>query len=160
MLKKHIFQRKVYDRLLLWKEKYAQKYACLLEGARRVRKTTIAEYFAQNEYKSYIKIDFANITEEVLDIFRDIANLDIFFYVCRLKPGSNLSKENRLLFLMKFNYIPKQDRQLNTTPNISLAQTREADKLEADLGYLYENVVAQMLTANEKDLYYHTWRKK
>lgn len=95
---------------------------------------------------------------------------------------------------MKFNYIPKQDRQLNTTPNISLAQTREADKfklymadtgllttmlfgdasgmqsdiykkllsdkLEADLGYLYENVVAQMLTANEKDLYYHTWRKK
>ena len=52
---------------------------------------------------------------------------------------------------MKFNYIPKQDRQLNTNPNISLAQTREADKLEADLGYLYENVVAQMLTANEKD---------
>ena len=81
-----------------------------------------------------------------------------------------------------------------TNPNISLAQTREADKfklymadtgllttmlfgdasgmqsdiykkllsdkLEADLGYLYENVVAQMLTANEKDLYYHTWRKK
>lgn len=62
--------------------------------------------------------------------------------------------------MMKFNYIPKQDRQLNTNPNISLAQTREADKLEADLGYLYENVVAQMLTANEKDLYYHTWRKK
>ena len=85
-----MFQRKVYDRLLLWKEKYVQKYACLLEGARRVGKTTIAEYFAQNEYKSYIKIDFANITEEVLDIFRDIANLDMFFLRLQAQTGIKL----------------------------------------------------------------------
>ena len=48
------FKRKAYDRLLEWKKKYSDKYAALLEGARRVRKSTIAESFAQNEYKSYI----------------------------------------------------------------------------------------------------------
>ena len=45
------FERKAYKKLLEWKEKYAEKYAVLLEGARRVGKSTIAEHFAQNEYK-------------------------------------------------------------------------------------------------------------
>ena len=43
------FKRKAYDQLLAWKENYAGKYAVLLEGARRVGKSTIAEYFAENE---------------------------------------------------------------------------------------------------------------
>lgn len=53
------FKRKVYNELLNWKEKYADRYAVLLEGARRVGKSTIAEQFAINEYKSYILIDFS-----------------------------------------------------------------------------------------------------
>ena len=44
------FERKVYRKLLDWKDKYSEKYAVLLEGARRVGKSTIAEHFAQNEY--------------------------------------------------------------------------------------------------------------
>lgn len=52
------FKRKAYDELKEWKEQYADKYAVLLEGARRVGKSTIAEQFAQKEYKSYILIDF------------------------------------------------------------------------------------------------------
>lgn len=48
------FHRKVYNELLEWKKTYSDKYAVLLEGARRVGKSTIAENFAQNEYKSYI----------------------------------------------------------------------------------------------------------
>lgn len=48
------FKRKVYNELLEWKKTYSDKYAVLLEGARRVGKSTIAENFAQNEYKSYI----------------------------------------------------------------------------------------------------------
>ena len=51
------FERKAYKKLMEWKAEYADKYAVLLEGARRVGKSTIAEYFAQNEYKSYILID-------------------------------------------------------------------------------------------------------
>ena len=48
------FKRKVYNELLEWKKTYSDKYAVLLEGDRRVGKSTIAENFAQNEYKSYI----------------------------------------------------------------------------------------------------------
>ena len=55
------FERKVYSKLLEWKRKYADNYAILLEGARRVGKSTIAKNFAQNEYKSYILLDFSKI---------------------------------------------------------------------------------------------------
>ena len=44
------FKRKAYDKLINWKQNYADDYAVLLEGARRVGKSTIAEQFARNEY--------------------------------------------------------------------------------------------------------------
>ena len=50
------FKRKAYDKLVQWKTDYAQNYAVLLEGARRVGKSTIAEQFARNEYLSLIHI--------------------------------------------------------------------------------------------------------
>lgn len=53
-----MFKRKAYFKLLNWKEKMAGKYSCLLEGPRRVGKSTIAEEFAKNKYKSYISIFF------------------------------------------------------------------------------------------------------
>ena len=53
-----VFKRKAYHKLLEWKELYSEKYAVLLEGARRVGKSTIAETFAKIEYSSYILIDF------------------------------------------------------------------------------------------------------
>lgn len=52
------FKRQAYNKLLEWKRLYSEKYAVLLEGARRVGKSTIAENFAKNEYRSYILIDF------------------------------------------------------------------------------------------------------
>ena len=58
-----MFKRKAYDKLKEWKQTYSGRYACLLEGARRVGKSTIAEEFAKNEYESYIRIDFANVTD-------------------------------------------------------------------------------------------------
>ena len=66
------FKRKAYSRLLDWKKNYADSYAVLLEGARRVGKSTIAEQFASREYKSYILIDFSIPTEEELACFEDI----------------------------------------------------------------------------------------
>lgn len=74
-----MFKRKAYDELLEWKKHYSDKYAVLLEGARRVGKTTIAEGFAKQEYESYIKIDFANAGKNIIELFDDISNLDLFF---------------------------------------------------------------------------------
>ncbi|MBE5900444.1 MAG: ATP-binding protein [Lachnospiraceae bacterium] len=94
-----MFKRKAYNQLLEWKKFYNGATACLLEGARRVGKTTIAEEFAQNEYRSYIKIDFANVTAELLDVFRDISKLDLFFL--RLQAETNITlyeRESVILF--------------------------------------------------------------
>ena len=62
-----------------WKKLYSEKYAVLLEGARRVGKSTIAETFAKIEYRSYIMIDFSKTTRNILECFDDIGNLNIFF---------------------------------------------------------------------------------
>jgi len=73
-----IFKRKTYDRLLNWKKHYADRYAVLLEGARRVGKSTIAENFAKNEYRSYILIDFSKRAAGIIKCFDDIGNLALF----------------------------------------------------------------------------------
>lgn len=73
-------KRKIYDCLLEWKEKDQGKCALLLDGARRVGKSYIAEQFAVNEYKSYLMIDFAHLQKEVKEIFENDTNdFDLFF---------------------------------------------------------------------------------
>lgn len=73
-------KRKIYNRLLEWKEKDNGSCALLLDGARRVGKSYIAEQFGKNEYKSYLIIDFAHLPEEVHNIFEtDINDFDLFF---------------------------------------------------------------------------------
>ena len=74
-------KRKIYDRLLEWKEKDQGSCALLLDGARRVGKSYIAELFGKTEYKSYLLIDFAYLPEEVRNIFEhDIDDFDMFFH--------------------------------------------------------------------------------
>ena len=72
------FKRKIYDEMLEWKEDKSDKYALLIKGARRVGKSTIAEEFAKNEFKSYIMIDFAHTTKEITTLFDNMYNLDYF----------------------------------------------------------------------------------
>ncbi|MCQ2974130.1 MAG: AAA family ATPase [Bacteroidales bacterium] len=73
------FKRKIYDKLLRWKKERNGETAVLIQGARRIGKSTIAEMFAQKEYKSYLLIDFSVAKEEVHELFKDISDLDYFF---------------------------------------------------------------------------------
>lgn len=66
------FKRKAYDKLIEWKLNYADSYAVLLEGARRVGESTIAKLFAENEYKSYILIDFSIASTDILSCFDEV----------------------------------------------------------------------------------------
>ncbi len=102
-----MFKRKAFEKLKYWKEKKAPKYSVLLEGARRVGKTTIAEEFAKAEYKSYIKVDFANITKDLLDVFDDIANLDIFFLRLQTATGVTLYKRESVIIFDEIQLMPK-----------------------------------------------------
>jgi len=74
-----IFERKLYNRLLNWKNESVGKTAILVEGARRVGKSTLVEHFAKNEYKSYILIDFNKASKRVLELFDDLMDLNLIF---------------------------------------------------------------------------------
>ena len=87
------------EELKEWKANYAPKYSALLEGARRVGKSTIAEAFVKENYRSYILVDFANIDKELLSVFDDIANLDRFFLRLQAVTGVTLYKrESAIVF--------------------------------------------------------------
>lgn len=102
-----MFKRKVYDKLLKWKNEWNGKYACLLEGARRVGKTTIAEEFARNEYESYILIDFSNVSKEIIDIFDDISKLDLFFLRLQMETGVNLIDRKSVIIFDEIQLFPR-----------------------------------------------------
>lgn len=102
-----MFKRKALEKLKYWKEKKAPKYAVLLEGARRVGKSTIAEEFAKQEYKSYINIDFANVRKEILDVFEDIAEPDIFFLRLQTATGITLHKRESVIIFDEIQLMPK-----------------------------------------------------
>lgn len=73
-------KRKIYDDILKWKQDWAGKTALLIDGARRVGKSYIAEKFAQSEYKSYILIDFNRASDDVKNLFVNYLNdLDTLF---------------------------------------------------------------------------------
>lgn len=75
-----MFKRKIYRKLLDWKTEAAGSKALLIEGARRIGKSTIVEEFAAREYRSYILIDFNNVSDTVVSAFDDYMNdLDTFF---------------------------------------------------------------------------------
>lgn len=74
-----IFKRKLYDRLLEWKRVQNGKSAIMIEGARRVGKSTLVEQFAKNEYDSYILIDFNEASDEVKSLFDNLMNKDFIF---------------------------------------------------------------------------------
>ena len=73
------FKRKIYDTMLKWKAERNGDTALLIQGARRIGKSTIAEEFARHEYKSYILIDFSKVSKEVSDLFNDISDLNYLF---------------------------------------------------------------------------------
>lgn len=62
-------KRKIYDQLIKWKQDGAGKTAILIDGARRVGKSYVAEKFAKEEYKSYLLIDFNQVGDEIKEFF-------------------------------------------------------------------------------------------
>ena len=75
-----IFNRKIYSKFLEWKNEANGTKALLVEGARRIGKSTVVEEFAKREYKSYILIDFAKASDDVKSYFHlHLDDLDTFY---------------------------------------------------------------------------------
>ena len=106
-MKDIVFRRKIYDEILEWKEKYSHKYALLIKGARRVGKSTIAEEFAKKEFKSYILIDFAHTSKEIIELFDDTYNLDFFFLQLQQLTGIRLYENESVIIFDEVQLLPK-----------------------------------------------------
>ncbi|MBR1583219.1 MAG: ATP-binding protein [Spirochaetales bacterium] len=102
-----IFRRKASDLLADWKKTWSGKYAALLEGPRRVGKSTIAEEFAKANYRSYIKVNFAEVGADVLSVFDSIDNLDDFFLRLQNAARKNLYMHESVIILDEIQLQPK-----------------------------------------------------
>jgi hypothetical protein len=101
-----VFKRKAYDKLRQWKVESAGRTAMLIEGARRVGKSTLVENFARQEYVSYILIDFANVLPEVNSLIENsISNLDYFFMQLQFLYGVKLVERKSVII---FDEVQKQ----------------------------------------------------
>ena len=102
-----MFQRKIYSKLLEWKQESNGKTAILIEGARRVGKSTVAEEFAKREYKSYILIDFSKASKEVRELFEDVSDLNYVFLRLQLIYKTDLHERDSVIIFDEVQLCPK-----------------------------------------------------
>ena len=103
-----LFERKIYAKLLEWKQTTAGEKALLIEGARRIGKSTITEEFGKNEYKSYLLIDFNDVSDVVLDAFHNYLNdLDTFFMILSTEMRVQLYPRESLIIFDEIQRFPK-----------------------------------------------------
>ena len=109
-----MFERKAYYYLKKWKEESAGLSAIMIEGARRVGKSTVAENFAQNEYKDYILIDFSIAEKAVKDNFDNIADIETFFRNLFVLTGKTLEKRKGVIIFDEVQFFPKARQAIKT----------------------------------------------
>lgn len=107
MEKGNIFKRKIYNKIAEWKKESAGATALLIEGARRVGKSTVVEEFARNEYKSYILINFASASSDVVALFDDVSDLDYIFLQLQLRYNTDLHTRDSLIIFDEVQLCPK-----------------------------------------------------
>lgn len=101
-------RRKIYNELVKWKENSQGKTAILIDGARRVGKSYIAELFAKENYKTYILIDFSKVPQEIKDLFNNyLDNLDYLFTYLSGYFGIKLYERNTLFIFDEVQFCPK-----------------------------------------------------
>ncbi len=101
-----IFKRKAYEKLLEWKRNSGGKTALLIEGARRVGKSTLVEQFAKNEYARHIIIDFSRASRSVTELFEDMENLDVFFLLLQTHYGVTLIERQSVIVFDEVQLCP------------------------------------------------------
>lgn len=103
---KRLFKRKIYDRLLKWKQESNGNSALLIEGARRIGKSTIVQTFARNEYESFILIDFTKCSQEIKNLFNDVSDLNYIFLRLQLVYGVQLVERKSLIVFDEVQFQP------------------------------------------------------
>lgn len=101
-----MLRRKIYDKLLAWKNNKGKKDAILLRGVRQCGKTYIVREFGKREYKNFIEINFIE-RPDMQAVFS--GNLDVDNMVQQIKlsmPGCQFIPGETLLFLDEIQDVP------------------------------------------------------
>lgn len=101
-----MLKRKIYNRLLEWKAESDGRTALLIEGARRIGKSTVVEEFAKNEYDSYILIDFSIASKGVKALFDDVSDLNYLFLQLQLQYRVDLIDRKSLIIFDEVQLCP------------------------------------------------------
>ncbi|MBF1000841.1 MAG: ATP-binding protein [Lachnospiraceae bacterium] len=101
-----MFKRKIYDTLLKWKKESDGQTAAMIEGARRIGKSTVVEEFAKNEYESYILIDFSIASKATRDLFEDISDLNYLFLQLQLQYKVDLKERKSVIIFDEVQKCP------------------------------------------------------
>ncbi|QFJ55996.1 ATP-binding protein [Pseudobutyrivibrio xylanivorans] len=102
-----MIKRKIYSKILDWKNSTNGTKALLIEGARRIGKSTVAEEIGKNEYKSYILIDFNKASKKIFNLFDNLNELDVFFQTISLEYNTRLYNRESLIIFDEIQKYPK-----------------------------------------------------
>ncbi len=141
------FKRKIYKKLLDWKTEDDGTTAILIEGARRVGKTTVAKSFASNEYKSHILIDFSVQNKAILELFEKYSDdLDDFFIRLEFVTGTELHNRNSLIIFDEVQLFPPARQMIKR-----LVADRRYDYLEIGSLVSVKKNVQDILIPSEEE---------
>lgn len=101
-----IFKRKIYNNLLSWKKKSSGSTALLIEGARRIGKSTIVKEFAKREYSSHILIDFTSAPNGIKELFEDTSDLNFLFLSLQTAFHTKLTPRKSVIIFDEVQFCP------------------------------------------------------
>lgn len=143
-----MFKRKIYKKMLEWKQTAEGRSALLIEGARRIGKSTIAEEFAKKEYESYILIDFAKASKEVRELFEDVSNLNYLFLQLQLRYRVDLHERKSLIIFDEVQLCPEARQAIK-----ALVQDHRYDYMETgSLISIKKNVKDILIPSEERKI--------
>ncbi len=143
-----MFRRKIYRKLKQWKTESDGRTALLIEGARRVGKSTIVEEFAKREYESHIMIDFAAASQLVKDLFRDLSDLNYIFLQLQLQYKVDLKERKSLIIFDEVQLCPLARQAIKT-----LVKDKRYDYIETgSLISIKQNVKDILIPSEERKI--------
>ena len=144
-----VFWRKIYNQLLEWKNETQGEKALLIEGARRIGKSTIIEEFGKREYRSYILIDFNDVSDSVIEAFQNYLNdLDTFFLILSTEYKKTLYPRESLIIFDEVQRFPKARQSIK-----KLVKDGRYDYIESgSLISIKENVKDITLPSEERKI--------
>ena len=143
-----VFKRKIYSKMQEWKKDSNGKTALLIEGARRIGKSTVVEEFAKNEYDSYILIDFSRASKETKERFEDVSDLNFLFLQLQLQFKVDLQERKSVIIFDEVQLCPAARQAIK-----ALVADRRYDYIETgSLISINKNVKDILIPSEERKI--------